>query len=126
MYGKENCEIVTMEGIIYINRFFSICFKIGWCWRYRYVYQRYIWFYSIKRYYGKKKFSRYADATKYNKFYLGRKEQGRGHILENVVYLDLLRRGYDVYIGKVDDYKVDLYHNLKLFLIITFLLHFYY
>lgn len=40
-------------------------------------------------------------------FLLGRKEQGRGHILENVVYLELLRRGYDVYIGKVDDYEVD-------------------
>lgn len=40
-------------------------------------------------------------------FLLGRKEQGRGHILENVVYLELLRRGYDVYIGKVDEYEVD-------------------
>ena len=40
-------------------------------------------------------------------FLLGRKEQGRGHILENVVYLELSRRGYDVYIGKVDDCEVD-------------------
>ena len=40
-------------------------------------------------------------------FLLGRKEQGKGHILENVVYLELLRRGYDVYIGKVDDCEVD-------------------
>lgn len=40
-------------------------------------------------------------------FLLGRKEQGIGHILENVVYLELLRRGYDVYIGKVDEYEVD-------------------
>lgn len=40
-------------------------------------------------------------------FLLGRKESGRGHILENIVYLELLRRGYDVYIGKVDEYEID-------------------
>lgn len=40
-------------------------------------------------------------------FMLGRKVGDRGHILENVVYLELLRRGYDVYIGKVDEFEVD-------------------
>ena len=40
-------------------------------------------------------------------FVLGRKLGDRGHILENIIYLELLRRGYDVYIGKVDDYEVD-------------------
>ena len=40
-------------------------------------------------------------------FMLGRKLGDRGHILENIVYLELLRRGYDVYVGKVDDYEVD-------------------
>ena len=40
-------------------------------------------------------------------FILGRKIGDYGHVLENIVYLELLRRGYDVFIGKVDDYEVD-------------------
>ncbi len=40
-------------------------------------------------------------------FILGRKIGVYGHILENVVYLGLIRRGYDVYVGKIDEYEVD-------------------
>ncbi|MBO5412815.1 MAG: ATP-binding protein [Clostridia bacterium] len=40
-------------------------------------------------------------------FMLGRRLGDRGHILENIVYLELLRRGYEVYIGKVEDFEVD-------------------
>ncbi len=40
-------------------------------------------------------------------FLLGRKNGDSGHVLENVVYLELKRRGYDVYIGKVDELEID-------------------
>lgn len=38
---------------------------------------------------------------------LGFRNINEGHLLENVVYLELLRRGYKVNIGKFDDYEVD-------------------
>lgn len=38
---------------------------------------------------------------------LGTRKADTGHVLENVVYLELLRRGYDVYVGKMEEYEVD-------------------
>jgi predicted AAA+ superfamily ATPase len=40
-------------------------------------------------------------------FLLGSKQTDMGHILENVVYLELVRRGYEVYIGKIGSAEVD-------------------
>ncbi len=34
-------------------------------------------------------------------------ESDIGHVLENIVFLELKRRGYDVYIGQVDDEEID-------------------
>ena len=38
---------------------------------------------------------------------VGIKGQDEGHILENIVYLELLRRGYNVYIGQNDSNEID-------------------
>lgn len=40
-------------------------------------------------------------------FLLGSKYVDMGHILENVVYLELIRRGYKVFIGKVGNLEID-------------------
>lgn len=40
-------------------------------------------------------------------YLLGFRDMDTGHVLENIVYFELLRRGYDVAIGKIDDREVD-------------------
>ena len=40
-------------------------------------------------------------------YLLGFRERDRGHAIENVVCFELLRRGYDVAIGKVGNAEVD-------------------
>ena len=38
---------------------------------------------------------------------MGYRDGDSGHILENIVYFELLRQGYDVAIGKIDNREVD-------------------
>ena len=40
-------------------------------------------------------------------YLLGVRDRDSGHAIENVVYFELLRRGYDVSIGKIDNAEVD-------------------
>ena len=40
-------------------------------------------------------------------YLLGLRDTDTGHILENVVFFELLRRGYDVAIGKMGNVEVD-------------------
>lgn len=50
----------------------------------------------------------YAVDPGLRSYLLGKKaDSDMGHILENIVYLELLRRGYKVYVGKVDDLEID-------------------
>ena len=50
----------------------------------------------------------YGVDTGLRSYLLGKKaDSDMGHILENIVYLELLRRGYKVYVGKVEDLEID-------------------
>ena len=40
-------------------------------------------------------------------YLLGFRDMDTGHCIENIVYFELLRRGYDVAIGKIDEKEVD-------------------
>ena len=49
----------------------------------------------------------------------------RGRILENIVYNELLRRGYSVNIGRIKNQEVDFVckkHNKKIYIQVTYLL----
>ena len=69
--------------------------------------------YRAGRYYIKGK-QRLATGYKYyvadiglRYFLLGSSKNDLGHILENIVYLELVRRRYEVYVGKNDETEVD-------------------
>ncbi|MBR3769462.1 MAG: ATP-binding protein [Lachnospiraceae bacterium] len=70
-------------------------------------------FYDIKRFDIKgKEFLRtlgkyYIVDIGLRNYLLGFRNRDSGHAIENVVYFELLRRGYDVAIGKVDNLEVD-------------------
>lgn len=70
-------------------------------------------FYDIKRFDIKgKEFLRtlgkyYIVDIGLRNYLLGFRNRDSGHVLENIVYFELLRRGYDVSIGKIDNLEVD-------------------
>jgi len=49
----------------------------------------------------------YIADTGLRNYLLGDRGGGAGHLLENVIYLELLRRGYEVAIGKLGDKEID-------------------
>ena len=70
-------------------------------------------FYEIKRFdikgkeYLKTLGKYYISDIGIRNYLLGIRNRDRGHILENIVYFELLRRGYDVAIGKIDNKEID-------------------
>jgi predicted AAA+ superfamily ATPase len=49
----------------------------------------------------------YICDVAFKNYLLGDKKIDFGHILENVVYLELIRRGYEVYVGKIGENEID-------------------
>ena len=49
----------------------------------------------------------YVVDRAFGKFLLSRTDSDRGHILENIVYLELIRRGYRVYVGHLQNGEID-------------------
>ena len=43
----------------------------------------------------------------FRRLLMGNRRSDVGHILENIIYLELLRRGFRVYVGKVNELEVD-------------------
>ncbi|HBS10388.1 MAG TPA: ATPase [Firmicutes bacterium] len=85
-------------------------------------------FYSVRRYDVKgKQFLKtleknYIIDLGFRNMLLGYRDVDRGHILENVVYLELIRRGYNVYIGKIGELEADFIAekpNEKLYIQVT-------
>ena len=70
-------------------------------------------FYEVKRFDIKgKEFLRtlgkyYIADIGLRNYLLGFRDRDTGHVLENIVYFELLRRGYDVAIGKADNAEID-------------------
>ena len=70
-------------------------------------------FYEVKRFDIKgKEFLRtlgkyYIADIGLRNYLLGFRDRDTGHVLENIVYFELLRRGYDVAIGKIDNAEID-------------------
>ena len=70
-------------------------------------------FYNANRYdikgkeYLKTQGKYYMVDTGLRNYFIGFRGEDRGHLIENVVYMELLRRGYNVSIGKINDKEID-------------------
>lgn len=67
----------------------------------------------------------YLLDTGFYKSQLEEKQRNIGHILENIIFIELKRHGYKITIGKVNDYEIDFIckkNNQKIYIQVTYLL----
>ena len=72
---------------------------------------------------GSEKF--YLLDTGFYKLQLDKKQKNIGHILENIVFIELKRHGYKITVGNIDDYEIDFVckkNNQKIYIQVSYLL----
>lgn len=92
-YGRKTTSS-TVENYIEALKSSFILYKAG-----RYDIKRKQHLKSLEKY--------YIVDIGLRKLLINKKHSDIGHILENIVYLELIRRGYTVYIGKIGDLEID-------------------
>ena len=92
-YGRKTTSS-TVENYIEALKLSFILYKVG---RYDIKGRQYLK--SLEKY--------YIVDVGLRKLLISKKHSDIGHILENIVYLELIRRGYTVYIGKIGDLEID-------------------
>lgn len=92
-YGRKTTS-VTVENYIGTLQEAFILYRVG---RYDIKGRQYLK--SLEKY--------YLVDQGLRRMLLGDRNADIGHVLENIVYLELLRRGFEVYIGKVGELEVD-------------------
>ena len=67
----------------------------------------------------------YLLDTGFYKSQLDEKQRNIGHILENIVFIELKRHGYKITVGNIDDYEIDFVckkNNQKIYIQVSYLL----
>ena len=67
----------------------------------------------------------YLLDTGFYKSQLDEKQKNIGHILENIVFIELKRHGYKITVGNIDDYEIDFVckkNNQKIYIQVSYLL----